>query len=135
MPTPITRAHRDASPAVLLVDDDALLRRLIVRTLSRGGGFRMLEAGSAIEGLRIAREARPRLVLLDVRLGVENGLRVCKALKSNPETRGTRVVMLSALADPTTRERARRAGADLFFAKPFSPLALWKTVDELLAAA
>ena len=129
------RGHRDAAPAVLLIDDDALLRRLLVRTLVCDGRFRLLEAGSAIEGLRIAREAEPRLVLLDIRLGVENGLRVCRTLKSDPATRRIRVVIVSAQADPPTRERARQACADLFFAKPFSPLGLWKAVDELLAAS
>ena len=41
--------------------------------------------------------------------------------------------MLSGQADATTRARARRAGAEAFLAKPFSPLALWRTVEQLLA--
>jgi CheY-like chemotaxis protein len=130
----IRRSHPRAQPAVLIVDDDPLVRRLVGRTLA-GGPFRLLQASSAIEGLRLAREAEPRVVLLDVRLGVENGLRVCRILKEDPATRWMHVVMLSAFGDPATRERARQAGADLFLAKPFSPLALYRTVDELLAVA
>lgn len=123
-------AGRDGRPTLLVVDDDERLQRLLAVTL-RGGPFRVLGARTATEGLRLARELRPVLVFLDLRLGADNGLRVCRLLKSEPDTRAIRVVVLSGQDDPITRVRARRAGADGFFAKPFSPLAIWQTVDEL----
>jgi DNA-binding response OmpR family regulator len=119
-------------PAVLIVDDDPIIRRLVAATL-RADTFRLLQAGTAIEALKIAREELPHLVFLDVRLAGEDGLRVLKMLKEDPRTSSSRVVMLSAHDDPVTRLRARQAGADGFFAKPFSPLALWSAVDDLLA--
>jgi CheY-like chemotaxis protein len=118
-------------PTVLVIDDDPLIRKLLSATF-RHGHFKFAEAPSAVEGLRLARELLPRLVFLDIRLGGEDGLRVCKALKGDSATQSIQVLMLSAHADAITRERARRVGADGFFAKPFSPLAIWAAVDKLL---
>src|SRR3954452_10839957 len=100
---------RDSRPTLLVVDDDERLQRLLAVTL-RGGPFRVLGARTATEGLRLARELRPVLVFLDLRLGADNGLRVCRLLKSEPGTRAIRVVVLSGQDDPVTRVRARRAG-------------------------
>ena len=124
---------RNRRPTVLVVDDDELMRRLLSVTL-RGGPFRVLAASTAPEGLRLAREHRPALIFLDLRLGSENGLRVCRLLRTEEGTRGSTIVILSAQDDPITRVRARRAGADRFFAKPFSPLAIWQTVDQVVEA-
>ena len=125
---------RDRRPAVLLVDDDALIRRLIKTTL-RGAAVRVIEAENALDALKAARDERPLLALVDVALGKEDGVRLCQSLKTSEATRTIPVVMLSGHDDPTTRARARRAGAAGFLAKPFSPLALWRTVDDLVAAS
>ena len=122
-----------SKPKILLVDDDPIVLRLLEATL-RGGPFKLFQAKTAIEGLRLAREEKPHLMFLDVMLGSDNGLRLCKKLKEDPETQAIRIVIVSAHDDPTTRLRARQAGASGFFAKPFSPLALWRTVDELIAS-
>lgn len=118
--------------AVLVIDDDPVLRRLVTTTL-RGGAFGVLQAATALDGLRLARDERPTLVFLDIGLGNEDGVRLCRALKSDPDTSAIHVVMLSGRDDPATRVRAQQAGADAFFAKPFSPLALWRVVDALLS--
>lgn len=119
-------------PAVLLVDDDEILRRL-VRTTLRAAPVRVVEASNALDALNAARQEKPRVAVLDVGLGQEDGVRLCQSLKTSEATRDVRVVMLSGQDDPTTRLRARRAGAEAFLAKPFSPLALWRTVQQLLA--
>jgi CheY-like chemotaxis protein len=124
---------RGDRPAVLVIDDDELMHRLLSATL-RGGAVRVLRAGTGTEGLRLARAERPALVFLDLRLGADNGLRVCRRLKAEEDTRAIRVVVLSGQDDPVTRVRARRAGADGFLAKPFSPLAIWRIVDDLIGS-
>jgi CheY-like chemotaxis protein len=126
-----TSTKGKVGPVVLVIDDDPLIRKLLTVTL-RGGSFTLLEADSALEGLRLAREVQPRVIFLDIRLAGEDGLRVCNALKSDPATKAITVFMLSAHSDAVTRERARRRGADGFFSKPFSPLAIWAAVDKLL---
>ena len=120
-------------PAVLVVEDDKVIRRLLSATL-RAAPVRILEAETATEGLRLARHEHPILVLLDVGLGGEDGVGVCAELKRGASTSSMQVVMVSGRDDPVTRARARRAGADGFLAKPFSPLAIFRTLDKLLTA-
>src|SRR5437762_1108344 len=98
----------DPRPTVLLVDDDEVIQRLLAATL-RGGPFRVLQARTAAEALRLAREELPALMFLDVRLGADDGLRLCRRLKGEQDTSAIRVVVLSGQDDPVTRLRARRA--------------------------
>jgi DNA-binding response OmpR family regulator len=116
---------------VLVVDDDEVMLRLLATTFR--GGARVLQARTAFAGLKLAREERPKVMFLDVRLGGEDGVRLCRLLKSEEATRMIRVIMVSADDRPATRLRARDAGADGYFAKPFSPLALWRALDESAA--
>jgi CheY-like chemotaxis protein len=131
-PAPARRGGTPGQPTVLLVDDDEIMLRLLATTFR--GGARVLQARTAVAGLQLARDERPALVFLDVRLGGEDGVRLCRRLKAEPDTAAIRVVMLSADDRPETRRRARLAGADGFFAKPFSPLALWRALDESAGA-
>jgi CheY-like chemotaxis protein len=122
----------DERPALLLVDDDAVMRRLVKTTL-RGAPVRVVEADNALDALNAARREQPRVAVLDIGLGREDGVRLCQSLKTSEATRDVRIVMLSGRDDATTRARARRAGAEAFLAKPFSPLALWRTLEQMLA--
>jgi len=127
--------QHDRRPAVLLVDDDEIIRRLIKTTL-RPAPVRIFEAQNALEALKIARAEKPLLAIVDVGLpGDDDGVRLCQSLKTSEATRDVRVVMLSGHDDPGTRARARRAGAEGFLAKPFSPLALWRMVDDVVSAS
>ena len=116
---------------VLLADDDAALRRLIGTTLGTDD-FELLQAVDGEEALRIARNERPELVLLDVNMPKLDGFEVCRHLKSEPETSAIKVVMLTARATDVDRIRGREAGADDYFSKPFSPVQLLNKVYALL---
>lgn len=118
-------------PTILVAEDEAAFRRLLIATL-KPGRFRILEAASAVETLRMGREALPDVILLDIGLGNDDGLRVSRKLKDDPTTRFIKIVVVSGHDDPLTRERARLSGADRFLAKPFSPLALWRALDALV---
>jgi CheY-like chemotaxis protein len=117
---------------ILLADDEPAVRRLVTATLADESRYQILEAGDGVEALNIARAERPALLLLDVNMPELDGFEVCRALKADPATRDIVVVMLTALAQPTDRERGLAAGADGFFTKPFSPLALLEKVEEVL---
>lgn len=117
---------------ILLADDEPAVRRLVTATLADESRYQILEAGDGVEALNIARAERPALLLLDVNMPELDGFEVCRALKADPATRDIVVVMLTALAQPTDRERGIAAGADGFFTKPFSPLALLEKVEEVL---
>jgi response regulator RpfG family c-di-GMP phosphodiesterase len=120
-----------ARTKILLADDQDRVRRLVAATLG-SAQWELLYARDGEEALRIAEEARPDIVLLDVTMPKIDGFEVCRRLKSGANTRHMAVVMLTALRDEESRIRANLAGADEYFVKPFSPLALVSRLQELL---
>jgi two-component system phosphate regulon response regulator PhoB len=119
------------SRKILLVDDDDMVRELVAATL-KGGSYQLLQAADGGKGLALARETKPDLIFLDVNMPVMDGVSVCEAIKADPTTQGIAVIMLTALGQDVDKERARRAGANGYFTKPFSPLSLLRKVDEVL---
>jgi CheY-like chemotaxis protein len=117
---------------ILLADDEPAVRRLVTATLADETRYQILEAGDGAEALTLARAEHPALLLLDINMPELDGYEVCRALKSDPTTEGIVIVMLTAMAQPADRERGLAAGADGFFTKPFSPLALLEKVEEVL---
>ena len=120
------------APVVLVVDDDATIRRLLQITLETEG-FTVSTAGDGVEGLRMAQEApRPDLVLLDIMMPGMDGLQVCHTLKNDPATQDTPVVLLSAKAQSHDIELGMRVGADDYITKPPDLLDLVARVRQLL---
>jgi two-component system, OmpR family, phosphate regulon response regulator PhoB len=124
-------ASQPVKRSVLVADDDAALRRLIGTTLGTQD-FELLQAVDGEEALRVAREQHPQLVLLDVNMPRLDGFEVCRSLKSDPSTSDIKVVMVTARGADADRARARQAGADDYFIKPFSPVQLLNKVYALL---
>lgn len=116
---------------LLIADDEPGIRTLVRMTLI-DDSFEIIEASDGIEALAMAKQERPDLVLLDVSMPGKTGFEVCREIKSDPNLSGTVVVMLTALAQESDLELGERAGADGYFTKPFSPLALMRKVDEIL---
>jgi CheY-like chemotaxis protein len=119
--------------AILIVDDDPLIRKLIVTTLQDVEGFRLLEASNGEAALEAAAQDRPQIVLLDYDMPLLDGVETCRRLRSDPMTAHAAIIMLTGMSDAAAEERAIGAGADLFLAKPFSPLHLLRIVDDLVA--
>lgn len=123
------------APVVLVVDDDATIRRLLQITLETEG-FTVTTAGDGVEGLRMAQEApRPDLVLLDIMMPGMDGLQVCHTLKNDPATKDLPVVLLSAKAQSHDIELGMRVGADDYITKPPDLLDLVTRVRQLLPVA
>lgn len=118
---------------ILLADDQDRVRQLVAATLGNTQ-WELLYARDGEEALRIAREARPQVVLLDVAMPKLDGFEVCRQLKSDPDTSQMAVVILTALRDEESRIKGNLAGADEYFVKPFSPLALVARLHELMAS-
>ncbi|MCC7206377.1 MAG: response regulator [Anaerolineae bacterium] len=119
---------------VLVVDDEPQtveLIRLMFKTL----GHEAEGASTGAEAISAARRNKPLMVLLDVMLPDMSGYDVCTALKAMPEMAGVPVIMLTALDDRTTREKALNAGADTFVAKPVSRAQLRDYLDRATAAS
>ena len=116
---------------ILIVDDDESIRRLIATTLEDVSGYRMSEAGDGEEAVRRARDVQPSIVFLDIDMPRLNGIETCRRLKSEPVTADATIVMLTGDSEQEAELEARRAGADFFLTKPFSPLHLLRLVDRL----
>ena len=112
---------------VLVVDDDAVLRR-VVRAVLEADGFRVIEAPNGQQGLEMAACERPRVVILDVMMPGIDGVEVCRRL----DHKSTKVLMLTALGDVTTEVASLEAGARGYLTKPFSSMELLDRVEELL---
>lgn len=117
---------------ILIVDDQGELRKLVRMTLEYAD-YELHEAENGARALELLEVVRPELVVLDVMMpGGLDGFQVCEIIKSRPEARKTRVLMLSARGQKTDLEQGRRAGADAYLVKPFSPLELIDKVEKLL---
>ena len=114
---------------VLLVDDDAGLRALL-RTTFDVFDIDVDEAAGAAEARELIRAHPPDVIVLDVVMPGMDGLEFCRELKSNGETRGIAVVLLSG-SEGGSRVAADAAGAEAFVPKPFSPLELLAVVERL----
>jgi putative two-component system response regulator len=114
---------------ILLVDDDPGLRTLL-RTTFEVADVDVTEAESAETARRRIRSARPDVIVLDVNMPVTSGLELCAELKADPTTRDIPIILLTG-SDGGTNAGAKRAGADAFLRKPFSPLELLSVADRL----
>ena len=117
--------------AVLIVDDDPFIRKLIMTTLEGVSAYDMHEAADGQQAVQAASREGPRLVFLDIDMPVLDGIEACRQMRALPAMHGSRIVMLTASAEDSARHRAREAGADFFLTKPFSPLDLLRLVAEL----
>ncbi|MEK7848902.1 MAG: response regulator [Chloroflexota bacterium] len=115
---------------VLMVDDDPRLRALVAATL--GHEYVLLEASDGEQGLRLARQEAPDVVLLDVLMPGLNGIEVCRRLKNDSTTSHIKVIMLTGLDSDKDQDEAFRAGADDYFVKPFSPRKLLSKLSQVL---
>jgi two-component system phosphate regulon response regulator PhoB len=116
----------------ILVADDLPALRMLARLILTG--HEVLEAGAGDEALRLVREHRPDLAILDVNMPGLTGLQVCEQIRLDPVLAGTRVIIVTANNEDDAR-RAHDAGADHFLGKPFSPQRLGALVQAYVSAA
>jgi CheY-like chemotaxis protein len=106
-------------PLALVADDDPEVRQLLGKILE-GLGCAVILAVDGKDALQMARELRPRLVVLDAMMPEMHGFEVCRAIKSDPELRATPVVLCSAVYRGSVGTDARIAfGAEAYLQKPF----------------
>jgi DNA-binding response OmpR family regulator len=120
--------HNDAMSTVLVVDDEPIVRDVVVRYLRRDG-FTTLEAGTGEEAMRLLEREVPSLVVLDVMLPGTDGLEICRRIRA---TSDLPIVLLTARGDEADRIVGLELGADDYVTKPFSPRELAIRVRNLL---
>lgn len=115
---------------VLIIDDNADLR-LYLRTILQDH-YRVTEAANGEEGLKVAREQIPDIIVSDVMMPVMNGLECCQRLKTDILTSHVPVILLTARALNKHQIEGYRCGADAYLTKPFAKEVLLARIDNLL---
>lgn len=118
-------------PLILVIEDESGLQQVLDYNLRREG-HEVVLAASGTEGLRIAGEARPDLILLDWMLPDRSGAEVCRQLKSTRSTSGIPVIFVTARADEVDRIVGFEVGAADYIVKPFSIRELLLRVQAVL---
>ena len=104
---------------ILVIEDEDDIRNLVVMNLKRAG-FDVMSAGNGSDGLSLLRAHRPPVLLLDLMLPDMSGEEICATLRSDPDTKGTYVIMVTARTEEQDRIAGFEVGADDYVPKPFS---------------
>ncbi|HQK21131.1 MAG TPA: response regulator, partial [Polyangiaceae bacterium] len=117
-----------AVPRVLHIEDDPA-NRLLVRKILVGAGFEVVDAADGLEGVRIAREIQPDLVLVDLNIPGLDGYEVTLRLRGDPGLREVPIVAITAEGDRST---SLAVGCDGFVQKPINVRTFAQTLEKFL---
>lgn len=121
------------SKSVLIVDDEASIL-LSLRHLMQREGYDVRTAGDGEAALQAVCDAPPDLILLDVMIPKRDGYDICQTIRSNPEWKDLKIVMVTAKGSDVEAEKGLALGADAYVTKPFSTRDLARQVRDLLEA-
>ena len=116
----------------ILVIEDTLDNRQIMRDLLSSAGYDIVEAVDGAAGVAMAATERPDLILMDIQLPIIDGYEAARRIKANPELAAIPIVAVTSYALGGDEAKARAAGCDGYVAKPFSPRELLAKVREFL---
>ncbi len=129
--------HVENKPAaVLVVEDNYSCATTLELALSNVQGLSVVLAGSVAEALRMIDEACPEVcaVVTDLNMPRMSGFELIASIRRDSRHRALPIIVVSGDTDPKTPDRARAAGADAYFSKPFSPARLRQRLEQLLNA-
>ncbi len=116
---------------ILLIDDHQTVFRLL-EAIVRIKGYQLIYAESGQQGIVMARQEQPDMILLDVMMPDIDGFKVCQYLKENEDTKAIPVMFLTARGSEGDLETGRKVGADGFMTKPFQTINVLKQIERLL---
>lgn len=117
---------------ILIVEDDERNLKLF-RDLLQVSGYTTLEATDGKQGVELAREKKPDLILMDIQMPVMDGLEATKLLKNNDVTKDIPIVALTAYAMQGDEEKMREAGFDGYISKPIDVKGFLKKISEVIS--
>jgi two-component system cell cycle response regulator DivK len=123
---------KHCSKKVLIVEDNDLNMKLF-NDLLEAHGYHTLQTRDGVEALKLARQHRPDLILMDIQLPEISGLEVTKWLKEDDELRSIPVIAVTAFAMKGDEEKIRGGGCEAYIAKPISVASFLRTVERFLA--
>lgn len=118
-------------PFILVVEDEADIRNLIVLTL-QFNGFQVEEAANGEEAVEKASDLTPDLILMDIRMPKMTGYQACQILKNQPHTKNIPIVFLSAKSQDAEIQTGLDLGAAEYLVKPFDPAQLPDKITRIL---
>ena len=116
---------------ILIIEDEPDIQQLLSFNLDNNG-YKVYTASNGEKGLEVARTEHPDLILLDLMLPGINGLDVCRIIKSDQDTSGISIIMLTALGQEEDIIKGLETGADDYVTKPFSLLVLEARIKSVL---
>lgn len=116
---------------ILVVDDEQDLLDLIEYNLKKEG-YNVLKAENGVQGLEMAKEYKPNLILLDIMMPKLDGIQVCEKMRANPDLKPIPVIFLTARSDEKTEVEGLDIGADDFITKPISTTKLLSRIKAVL---
>jgi len=105
-------------PKKILIVEDNEKNRTLVKDVLKYHGYEVIEAGNGKEGIKIAKENNPDLILMDIQMPVMSGYDAIKILKNNPETKDIKIIALTSFAMESDKEKIMEEGFDDYLAKP-----------------
>lgn len=117
---------------ILVADDEPDVLFMTAYALRALGGHTVIEARNGLDALELARQHRPDLIVLDIKMPKMDGILVCRNIRSTPDIQGTPVILLSARGQRAEVDEGWAAGASDYIIKPYSPDVLVRRVAELL---
>jgi len=127
------QSSEEAKKKILVVDDDRIIVETIVQSLEEDEhGYEIISAADGFEaGIQVS-HFKPHVIILDIMMPDINGYEVCKKIKSAPETRHIKIIVLSAYLDEENYKEMKEYGADACFSKPLPLPELKVQVARLL---
>jgi two-component system cell cycle response regulator DivK len=121
-------------PKKILVVEDTEDNRQILRDLLGMAGYDMVEAHDGAQGVVMAAEHKPDLILMDIQMPVMDGYEATRRIKAIPELKAIPIVAVTSYALSGDEQKTRDAGCDAYIAKPYSPRQMLAKVREILGS-
>ena len=125
------KQRRAASKTILIVEDNDLNMKLF-HDLIQAQGYRTLQTKDGMEALKLARQHKPDLILMDIQLPEVSGLEVTKWIKEDDNLRAIPIIAVTAFAMKGDEEKIREGGCEAYIAKPISVTNFLQTVERFL---
>ena len=130
--TASVQTQPDALKTVLVVEDNELNMKLF-HDLLEAHGYVVLQTRDGMDALRLARQHRPDLILMDIQLPVVSGLEVTKWLKEDDDLKQIPVIAVTAFAMKGDEEKIRDGGCEAYIAKPISVSSFMSTIRRFMS--
>ncbi len=116
---------------VIVIDDEAFILMMIEDKLKKAG-FRVITLRESVNALPVIKKEKPDLIILDWMMPELSGIELCHILKSDPETAGIPIFMLTAKGQEADEQLGLKCGVARYITKPFSPKALLEMIEETI---